>query len=78
MDNICDCEKYSYDTKSKAQTAAKGIWYEDRVKMNPYKCPEGIGYHLATAGKIKGIRDIPHGLQTILHSLNKKKTKKKK
>lgn len=76
--SACSCDKYSYDTRSKAQTAAMGIWDDDRVKMNAYQCPEGNGYHLATAKKGKSLRDIPHGLNSIAHSLNKKKSKNKK
>lgn len=75
---VCSCDKYSYDTRSKAQTAAIGIWDDDRVKMNTYKCPEGNGFHLTTAKKGKSLRDIPHGLQSIVHTLNKKKGVKKK
>lgn len=78
MEDRCDCEKYSYETKVAAQTAAKGIWDDDRIKMNAYRCPEGNGFHLTTARKGKSLRDIPHGLHGIIHSLNKKKPKKKK
>lgn len=76
--SICSCDKQSYDTRSEAQTAAMGIWDDDRVKMNAYKCPEGNGFHLATAKNGKTLRDIPHGLNSIVHALNKNKTKKKK
>lgn len=55
-----------------------GIWDDDGVKMSHYKCPEGNGFHLATAKKGKSLRDIPHGLQSIIHTLNQKKTKNKK
>jgi hypothetical protein len=78
MSGSCYCDKHSYDTRSEAQTAAKGIWDDDKVKMNAYKCPDGNGFHLSTARKGKSLRDIPHGLQGIIHLLNKKKTKKKK
>jgi hypothetical protein len=78
MSDSCYCDKYSYDTRSEAQTAAKGIWDDDRIKMNAYRCPEGNGFHLSTARKGKSLRDIPHGLQNIMHSLKKNKSKKKK
>ncbi len=76
--NTCNCEKHSYDTKSEAQTAAKGIWDDDRVKMTPYRCPDGNGFHLATAGKGKSLRSIPHGLGSIVPMLKKHKSKKKR
>lgn len=76
--SICSCDKYSYDTKSEAQTAVMGIWDDDRVKMNHYPYPEGNGFHISTAKKGKSLRDIPHGLQSIVHTLNQKKAKKKK
>ena len=78
MDSICNCDKISYDTKSEAQTAAKGIWDDDKVKMNAYKCPEGNGFHLATAGKGKSLQYITHGLGSIMPLLKKQKAKKKK
>lgn len=74
--SVCGCDKYSYDTKTKAQAAAMGIWDDDRIKMNAYKCPEGNGFHLATAKKGKTLRDIPHGLHSIVHLLKKKKNKR--
>jgi hypothetical protein len=78
MEVRCDCEKHTYDTRGEAQTAAKGIWDDDKIKMNAYRCPEGNGFHLSTAKKGKSLRDIPHGLDVIIPLLNKKQTKKKK
>lgn len=72
---ICSCDKYSYNTKTEAQTAVMGIWDDGRVKMNTYKCPEGNGFHLATARKGKTLRDIPHGLNSIMHLLKKNEKK---
>lgn len=77
MNRICSCDKISY-TKSEAQMAIKGIWDEDKIKLNSYKCPEGNGFHLTSAKTGKSLKDIPHGLQSIISSLTKKKTKKKK
>lgn len=73
----CDCDKVAYPRKSDAQTAAAGIWDDDKIKMTPYKCPEGNGYHLATS-KRKRIRDIPHGLSFIEYLTSKRKKRKKK
>lgn len=73
MDGSCYCDKISYDTRSEAQTAVKGIWDDNRVKMSAYSCPEGNGFHLATSKNGKTLRDIPHGLNGIIHSINKKK-----
>lgn len=74
----CNCDKVAYTKKSEAQAAALGIWDDDRIKMVPYKCPENNGYHLASARTGKTLRDIPHGLESIKHSLNKTKRKKKR
>jgi len=76
MGSSCNCDKHSYDTRSEAQAAVKGIWDDDKVKMTAYECPEGNGFHLATARKGKTLRDIPHGLHGIMHSINKTKKKK--
>lgn len=77
MDNLCNCEKVVYPRKTDAQAAAAGIWDDDKIKMRPYKCPEGNGYHL-TSVKSKTLRDIPHGLQSIIPLLTKNKSKKRK
>ncbi len=78
MDITCNCGKNAFATKTEARTAAIGIWDDDKIKMTPYKCPEGNGYHLTTAGTGKRLRDIPHGLHGIVASLNKKGRKKKR
>lgn len=74
----CNCNKNSFETKTEARAAAIGIWDDDKIKMTPYKCPEGNGYHLATAGNGKKLRYISHGLYGIVASLNKKGRKKKR
>jgi hypothetical protein len=78
MDIGCNCEKVLYETITEARAAATGIWDEDKVKLTPYKCPDKSGWHLTTVGKGKTLRDIPHGLQGIVASLNKKVSKKKR
>lgn len=70
---ICDCEKIIYNTLSEAQAAVLGIWDDDHVKMKPYKCPQGNGFHLATAGKRKKLHYISHGLNSIIPFLKKNK-----
>lgn len=72
----CNCEKISYTRKSEAQAAASGILDDHKAKMIPYKCPEGNGYHLATARTGKTLRDIPHGLGIIKHSIEQKFNRK--
>lgn len=69
-----ECNKEVYSTKSEAATAAKGIWDDNKVKMNPYKCPVASYYHLSTARTGKRLRDIPHRL----NDLSDKPLKKKK
>lgn len=78
MDKTCGCDKHLYDTKTQAQAAVKGVWDDHKTKMNFYKCPEGNGFHLTSAKTGKSLRDIPHGLQSIIHALTKIKSKKKK
>lgn len=58
----CSSDKVRYSRRSDAQAAARGIWDEDKVKMYAYQCNECQGYHLATAGTGKTLREIPHGL----------------
>lgn len=80
MEAFCDsCDKFLYATKNEACAASKGIWDDDKVKMNPYKCPQGTGYHLATARTGKRLRDIPHRLNDIVNiPLKKNKINGKK
>jgi len=78
MEVTCNCYKNSFETKTEARAAAIGIWDDDKVKMTPYRCPEGNGWHLTTVGTGKTLRYISHGLQGIVASLNKKTKKKKR
>lgn len=75
---MCNCNKEVYGKKSEAQAAAAGILDDHKVKMTPYRCPEGNGYHLTSARTGKRLRDIPHGLGSIKHSIeqNMKKCRK--
>ncbi len=72
----CSCDKAVYHKKSEAQAAAFGIWDDDKIKMVPYKCPEGNFYHLATAKTGKTLRHIPHGMKYIKISITKKRKRK--
>lgn len=78
MNNVCSCDKISYNTKPEAQAAIKGIKDDNKIKMNFYKCPEGNGFHLTTAKTGKSLKDIPHGLQSIIPLLTKKIRRKNK
>jgi hypothetical protein len=71
---FCDsCSKDLYTLKSEACAASKGIWGDDKIKMTVYKCPEKLGYHLATARTGKRLKLIPHRLNDIVNISKKKK-----
>lgn len=78
MEITCNCGKNPFETKTEARAAAIGIWDDDKIKMTPYKCPEGNGWHLYSVGTGKSLRNIPHGLHGVVVALNKKGRKKKR
>jgi hypothetical protein len=72
----CPSDKIIYQKKQQAADAAKGIWHDDKIKMNVYKCSDCNFYHLSSAGSGKSLQTLSHGLNSILPALNKKKKKR--
>ena|SRR6478735_7138382 len=61
--NLCDKERY--ETHQLAIHAADEIGKRDKVSMRVYYHKDCNGYHLATAGKKKFIKNIRHGITPV-------------
>lgn len=52
------CDKVRYDTYNEAIAAIGAISRRDGAKMKSYKCDECGGFHLATEGKKRKMRNL--------------------
>lgn len=52
------CDKQRYETYNEAIGAINGISRRDGQKMKSYKCKECGGFHLATEGKKRRMRNL--------------------